>query len=233
MEVQTQIMAPNPADDQMAADSRVAGYKNELASIRSKIVTVLEEKKAVIGSLKEVLSARSDAIALFQDEAQSVYPELSGKDAVAEVKTVSPDHPLAQMWAGYQSTLLDFDKTIAVRVEEYKSWVEAEQVLHDEAKVVLYGYSEFAKISPAPVPSVEDLEAELAVEEVIPFVEESSLIASVSALDLMDTEAQGLITREMATEHSEEVALELRDKKIDKRIWIAAGIVGLLFLFRK
>lgn len=194
MDVQTQIVDESGLANEVNSNARVAGFKQNLAENRAFLVTLVQEYQALSETLRTQIQSNEDTIGLFKAEAYKMYPELITQNIDEVLKNISAAHPLAQLWSKYQQKVGAGNTAIQVTVGQMNEKKALIAQAEAQEKSLLDSYAMFARFSATPVPSAEQLKAEIDAEAVIPRVEEGSTVASIPALELLDPEAADMVT---------------------------------------
>jgi len=194
MDVQTQIVDESGLANQVNMDARVAAFKESLAQNRANLVKQVQEYQGLSVTLRDQIAGNEQTIELFKTEAYAMYPELITQNIDSVLNSISASHPLAQLWSKYQAKIGAGNTAIQVtngKLNDKKALItQAEQT----EKGLLDSYAMFAKFSPVPVLSVDQLKHQIDSEAVIPYVEEGSVVASIPALELLDPDAANMVT---------------------------------------
>ena len=204
-EVSTQVIWQKDQliSEQIADQSRVDVFKERLAAIRSERFGLMQRRFALYQDVLSMVQSREDLLGLFKSEAAAMYPETASADIGSVLKSVGPEHKLNQLWGKYKMKLGPLMSDLAHRFNEYKQVTkEAERAEDDEIKVLME-YENFAVTADTVVPPVAEIVADLVSVESIPSVDESTLVASVAAIDMLDPDAADLIMLQAA--HEEEM----------------------------
>lgn len=216
MDVQTQVMnEPQQTFTAQEINNQaiVSDFREKLASIRMNRINLAQQKKAIHDQLRELVSSRNNLLGMFKSEALNMYPELVDKNVRAIINSVSPSHPLYQLWSNYQQKVQEIVTQIAVKFQEFKSLMREGNRAEIDENAVLSQYDQFAESATTTVPTVQDMQSELAAVEVIPESEDSSLIASITAIELVSPEAADLVTLE-AAQADQEAEMDMPQEEI-------------------
>lgn len=221
MDLQTQVVDPNTvtATDLNVA-ARVDQFKKALAEVRSMRVGMVEKMRGIVDEVKNLAASRDNMIGLFASEAQAMYPELIVKNPWEFAQSSESPFQLRQLFLTYQVKLDSILGRIGALTAQYNVLATEDQVLAGEEKQHLTMYGYFAASTPG-APSPEQLSSELDVLDVIPSVEEGSVIAKASALESLPEYTADAVTLQavqMETDYDRhDVNEALNNQMIDYR----------------
>lgn len=211
MSFQTQVVDEATLEAEIQNQATVAKFKRELAELRAFKFECYRRLVDLHSTLKSMSEERASLLSMFDSEAMAMYPELTPDSIGPTLEAVDPAHPLYALWLKYAEKLEALDLNAQQKLESL-SVNEADYIQADEREVeILESYAQFAAEASTFVPSVEELSMMLENEEAIPRVDESSLIADISAINELSPEAADMITLEKVEQQEALAAMETQE----------------------
>jgi hypothetical protein len=237
MEVQTQIIDQSQVSgDEINAQARVADFKQLLSEARLARVTALQKRQAQIDRINAAKYDRDNLISLFKSEAKKQYPDIETEHLAQALSSVSKDHPLQVLWSNYERQIEKATDQISSDVSDLQAVNDEIYQAEFQEKRLSQAYQAFSESSPVQVPSLDDVLNELGTVEAIPYVEESSTIVELPAIDLLSPAAADMVT--LQTMQAEKLEDEVNQTRAmtapmtDKtwNIGLIVGGVALLYI---
>ncbi len=203
MSFATQVVNEAEIQAEITNQTTVANFKNRLTDLRSFKFECIQRLKNIQATLKKMSEERAYLLSMFDTEAIQMYPELTLDTIGPTLQSVVPSHPLAMLWEQYAAKLESLDASAEGELSSFavneKDYIEADT----QEVQILEEYAGFASQASTYVPSVEELSLMLESEESIPKVDESSLIADISAINILSPAAADMITREQVDQEEQ------------------------------
>jgi hypothetical protein len=223
MTVDTHINSTPEMRKQEEIDNRKSEFMKKLHDKRVEQQDVIKDGLELRTEILKLVESKKSSFEMFQAEAEVHYPELKGHSAAATAEKLPDTHPLRQLWANYRPNIASLNHDIHEKAQEYQQLYSKEQSIMADIVSTMKDYNEHRE----GLPSAETLAKQFEQQNIIPVVDESSVVADATSLDLVDTEAQGLIS---ATEAAQAVDMQTKPdlKKIAKYGAIAAIAYSIL-----
>jgi hypothetical protein len=223
MTIDTHINSTPEMRKQEDSDNRKTEFMKKLHDKRVEQQDVIKDGLELRAEILKLVDSKKSSFEMFQAEAEVHYPELKGHSAAATAEKLPDSHPLRQLWANYRPNIASLNHDIHEKAQEYQQLYSKEQSIMADIVSTMKDYNEHRE----GLPSAETLAKQFEQQNIIPVVDESSVVADATSLDLVDTDAQGLIS---ATEAAQAVDMQTKPdlKKIAKYGAIAAIAYSIL-----
>lgn len=178
--------------------SMVDQYKNVLTQIRLQRAALASQMQSLMDDISNMRSSRQSLLDQFHIKAFQMYPQYTGQDLKGIIKSLNGDHPLVQLWLTYSQTINDVRNAIVSKGMALQDLMNQELALEDQESQTLSSYEDFASSANTAVPSSDQLVSDLVQVSVIPVETETSVIASIPAIETLDPEAAAAVTLQVA-----------------------------------
>lgn len=165
--LQLQVSQAAPAtvsDATMADQSRAAAFKQVWLGLRDQRTGYVTAGQNSVASLSDLCDSITSLMSYFQEQAIQGDPTLQGLDPYAiasQAVTGDPSSSLAVLWSQYQSSYNDF----AAKIGDAKDYIAECNAniagVDSQVAALKTSYEDFSSNSQTPVPSPDDLEADV------------------------------------------------------------------------
>ena len=227
--MQTQIVEQSwtQADVQRANEAtKFDEFKKALEDIRLIRINLVQEITGIAAGLDSMVASRNNLIEMFKSEAVSMYPDLAGMDIEKVLPQLDMRHPLLQLWEQYAEKLEALNTKILNTLALVNEKKTADDVAAQQEMEVLNSYSSFQSTALSDFPTMEELLAKLQQIETIPYVDESSTIVSMSAIERMNPNAAAIVAQELASKINNaevEVSDEIDQQQVQMQTMMPEG----------
>lgn len=240
MEVNYMPVNESAIQAEIEAQSKVHSFKETLATIRLKLNSAIERKKALGASIREMLSAREDLIEMFRAEIKAKWPEYAGLSVKEILARITTAHPIYELWRPFHKDIQGMNGKIVSSLSQYKSLVKQVEGFEAEQYQVVDAYAAYQSQAPVPVPSVEAIENEVIDPLPSNIEEDVAVIEQVTALDLLDESTQdALLMQQAELQVDSEMEMQTMMKSTavqggedqKRKYLMIAGAVALAYIF--
>lgn len=196
--VSTQVVA-DAAPQTFSAEyvqnlSTVDQYKNIMTQIRLQRTGIASQMQTLMDDMATMQASRQGLVDQFHIKAFQMYPQYAGQDLKVIIQSLSKDHPLVQLWLSSSQTINDVRNALVAKAMVLQALMNQELTLEDQETQTLASYDAFSTAAQTAVPTTAQLIAGLVQVSVIPVASETSVIASIPAIESLDPEAAAAVT---------------------------------------
>lgn len=183
---------------EIEAGRRVSEFKETLATIRLKLNSAIERKKSLANEIRTILDEREHLINMFRDSIKTQWPEFAGLSVKEILSRITTVHPVYEIWKQFHKDIQSLNGSATSKLSQYKTLVKQVEGFESEQFAMMDAYGSYQSQSPVPVPSVEEIEAQVVDPLPTSIEEDVQVIEAVTALDLLDEQTQDALLIQQA-----------------------------------
>ena len=213
-------------------------FKETLAGVRLKLNAAIARKKEFLAEIKNLIEQRNEVIELFRAEVIQAYPDLAGKSRKEILQLADAHHPIVNLYQKYHQKIQSSQGAIISKTKQYQTLAKQVEEFEVEQFSIVDAYGQYAATSVVPVPSVEEISADIVKPLESSVEEETKVLSDVSILsDLNEDTVDALLLQQAESEPIElqaqvPVPEALKEEATGLgKVWTVAGILALAYIF--